>query len=46
MNAALEGLTPKVTAIINDQVNAHFTAEEISEALFQMCPTKAPGLNG
>lgn len=40
MNASLEGLMPKIIATINDQLDAPFTAEEISEALSQMCPQR------
>ena len=41
MNAVMEVLTPKVIVAMNNHLNAPFTAEEISEALSQMCPTKA-----
>ncbi|KAH9670686.1 putative reverse transcriptase/RNA-dependent DNA polymerase [Citrus sinensis] len=46
IDAALAGLLPKITEDMKNQLNQPFTAENISEALNQMCLTKAPGLDG
>ncbi|KAH9648888.1 reverse transcriptase domain-containing protein [Citrus sinensis] len=44
--AALKGITPRVSASMNESLEEPFTAEEVLEDLSQMCPTKAPGLDG
>lgn len=36
----------KVSPEMNAQIEKPFTLEDIAEALSQMCPTKAPGLDG
>ncbi|KAK9195728.1 hypothetical protein WN943_003853 [Citrus x changshan-huyou] len=46
INAALQGMRPKVSAEINKLLDQAFTVEDIEEALNQMCPTKAPRPDG
>lgn len=43
---ALAGLKPRVNAEMNEQLDMPFTEEVVLTALSQMCPTKAPGLDG
>ena len=42
----LNTVPAKVTPEMNDQLLAPFEEKEVKEALFQMFPTKAPGLDG
>jgi hypothetical protein len=46
MDGCLGALENKVTPMMNQKLLAEFTVEEISEALQQMAPLKAPGLDG
>ncbi|XP_024033484.1 uncharacterized protein LOC112095607 [Citrus clementina] len=46
ISAALEGITPRVSEAMNEQLEQPFTLEDITEALAQMSPTKAPGPDG
>lgn len=41
--AALENIIKRVTTKMNEELTIPITKEEIKEAIFQMCPTKAPG---
>lgn len=43
LESALQGLNPKVTTTMNDELEQPFTEEERIEALALMCPTKALG---
>ncbi|KAH9723192.1 reverse transcriptase domain-containing protein [Citrus sinensis] len=46
IQAALQGMTVKVTPEMNVQLEKPFTAEDVEEALANMCPTKAPRPDG
>ena len=46
ISEALKGLRPKVTQEINAQFEEPFTSEDITRALSEMGPTKAPGPDG
>ena len=41
-----EGLTPKVTALMNSRLTAEPSLQEITEAVFSINPDKAPGPDG
>jgi hypothetical protein len=45
-NVVLSLLEPKVTPEMNERLMLEFTDKEISDALFQIGPLKAPGLDG
>ena len=46
MDAALAGLKVKISEKMNEELEQPFTEDEIVAALAQMCPTKAPDLDG
>lgn len=45
-DGVLDCILPKVTIMMNDSLCAPFSEEEMSNALFQMGPLKAPGPGG
>ena len=46
MEECLDTVMSKVTPDMQQMLSSEFTADEIKTAVFQMGPTKAPGLNG
>lgn len=46
MNEVLANVTPRVTTEMNLELMQSVTDEEVKTAIFQMHPTKAPGLDG
>jgi hypothetical protein len=46
LEAVLSTVPTKVTATMNNCLIAAFSEKEVKEALFQMFPTKSPGLDG
>jgi hypothetical protein len=46
MDELLHLVEPKVTEQMNVGMDAAYTEEEITKALFQMAPSKAPGVDG
>ena len=45
-DVVLEAIAPKVTEQMNAMLCAPFSEEEVSNALFQIGPLKAPGTDG
>lgn len=45
-NVVLDCILPKVTPEMNDSLSVPFSEKEISDALFQIGPLKAPGVDG
>jgi hypothetical protein len=46
MEEVLSHIPTKVDGFMNRKLNATYTKDEVKVALFQMFPTKAPGLAG
>ncbi|XP_024156414.1 uncharacterized protein LOC112164456 [Rosa chinensis] len=46
VDKTLEAIIPVVTPVMNIQLCAPYTRDEVSSALFQMYPTKSPGPDG
>ena len=46
MSELLQYVTPCVTDAMNETLEKDFNAEEVRTALFQMAPSKAPGIDG
>ena len=46
LSTLLNLISPKVTVEMNNRLTKTFTEEEISDALFQIGPLKAPGADG
>jgi hypothetical protein len=46
MGQLLDVVTPKVTWRMNDSLTKEFVEEDVKKALFQMAPSKAPGVDG
>jgi hypothetical protein len=46
MEAVLDTVPVKVSPEMNAKLIAPYTEAEVKEALFQMFPTKSPGLDG
>jgi hypothetical protein len=46
MDELLAFVQPKVSQHLNDGMDAPYTEEEVRKALFQMAPSKAPGVDG
>lgn len=46
MNELLDCVTPRVTEPMNEFLEKDYVAAEVKQALFDMAPSKAPGLDG
>lgn len=46
MSELLQFVTPQVTVVMNESLERDYTAEEVRTTLFQMAPSKAPGIDG
>jgi hypothetical protein len=46
MDGLLDLVPNKVTTAMNEEFDKPYTAEEVKSALFQMAPSKAPGVDG
>lgn len=46
MDDLLNYVPPRVTEQMNDRLYMPYTAEEVRTVLFQMAPSKAPGVDG